>query len=159
MLYQENSLLRDGLSNSSRGGLPQNQPPLSEKLSTMLSDKGPICPVYELSEEQIGVIRTKAMSIGNFAALCMREMFTVEERTAPNTCISGKRGTFKLDYTGERIQKIYQYVLKTFSIKENELQTTIKKCNMSMDHANRDLRRDLGYGKAIQLDINLTGSY
>ena len=136
-----------------------NQPPLSKKNSTMLSDKGPICPVYELSEEQIGVIRTKAMSIGNFAALCMREMFTIEERTVPNTCISGKRGTFKLDYTGERIQKIYQYVLQTFSIKENAMKTTIKQCNMSMDQANRDLRRDLGYGKAVQLDMKLTGGH
>ena len=117
---------------------------MSEKRSSfsgnMFSEHGPPHPVYELSEEKLSLLRMKAISVGNFAVLCMRDMFTIEERTAPNTCISGKRGKLKLDYTGKRLEKIHKYVLNAFNVKDNALKSTIKQCNTCMDQANRNIR-------------------
>ena len=127
----------------------ERQAAYPNKAINLLSEKGPLHPVYELSGEQLGNIRIKAISVGNFAALCMREMFTIEERLAPNTCISGMRGKHKLDYSGERLNKIYQYVLEAFAISDHAVKSTIKQCNLCMDHANRNLKSSITRRTAI----------
>ena len=133
-LDEESSEYNEGASGST------GRRSVNEKLAKKLPEEGPPHPVYELSDKELAFLRMKAISVGNFAVLCMRRMFTVEERTAANTCISGKRRKIRLDITGERLNKIYQYVLKGFAIPENGTQNAIKQCNMCMDQANRNFR-------------------
>ena len=118
----------------------EKQAAYPNKAINLLSEKGPLHSVYELSGEQLSNIRIKAISVGNFAVLCMREMFTIEKRLAPNTCISGMKGKHELDHSSERLDKIYQYVLEAFAISDHAVNSTIKPCNICMDKGNSNLK-------------------
>ena len=115
--------------------------PPGMEMTTNLQLGGPELPVFELSDSLLQFMKLKAKSSSNFAVLCMREMFTLEERK--NSNISGTRGKFKLDPNGQRLDTIISYVMKVYNITESERFRYRKQCFLTMDQANRNLRSQI----------------
>ena len=114
------------------------QLPPGMEMTSKLQLEGPESPVFELADSLLRFLKVKASSMGNFAVLCMREMFTIEERK--NSNISGKRGKCKLDPSGQRLDTIISYVMKIYNIPESKRIPARKQCYLTMDQANRNLR-------------------
>ena len=92
----------------------------------------------ELTEAQINIIKATAPSRKNFAVRCMRRMFSEEDRRSAN--IGGQRGRPKLDPTGERLSRIYDYVMSCYEVPEEDRIPLWKECHLAMDVANRNFR-------------------
>ena len=95
-------------------------------------------PQYHLNQTTLLSFRNRATSRRNFAVMCMRVMFTEEERVHTN--ISGLKGRAKLDPTGERLEKIYQYVMSMYDVPQTHETIARRECHLAMDEANRKFR-------------------
>ena len=103
-------------------------------------------PVREIPESRLITLLEKSVSQRNFAVLCMRELFTEEERV--NATISGERGNRKLDPSGERLKLIYKYLMQTCRPGNDNPQTIWEDCQTAMNKANiylRSTRTDINY--------------
>ena len=94
----------------------------------------------DLSEPQLNYFKLQATSRKNFAVLCMRKMFSEDERRCGN--VAGQRGKLKLDPTGERLSKICSYVSAFYDVSEEDRMAVWRECRNAMDVANRNFRNN-----------------
>ena len=95
--------------------------------------------VEEIPQQKLVELRIKALSQKNFAVLCMREIFTEEERA--NSNFSGNRGRKKLDPSGKRLRLIFKYIMDTYHVAEVDQANVWRDCQQAMNDANVYLRR------------------
>ena len=126
-------------------GVPQyadedDTPPVCGPLTRRTKqEEGPAAPVMRLSMGKVRVVSSRATSVGNFAVLCMREMFTVNERKEGN--VAGSKGRSPLDPTGHRLSQIYAYAIDVYKVSDADRMKALKICQCAMDQANRNLRK------------------
>ena len=95
--------------------------------------------VHELPAEELNLLRQKATSLKNFAVLCMRKMFSEEERKHRN--IGGQRGKPMLDPSGDRLRRIYAYLMTTYDVPQADQRALWRDCEVAIDVANRGFRK------------------
>ena len=98
--------------------------------------------MHTIPRNRLSVLFEKAVSLRNFAVLCMREMFTDQERVG--STVTGKRQKHdkrKLDPTGSRLQLIYNYVMQMYKIPNNERHIVWGECKLAIKDANLYLER------------------
>ena len=137
-------------------GLPTRRLNTSDHVDSSYSEPG---QMHTIPRNRLSVLFEKAVSQRNFAVLCMREMFTDQERvgsTVTGKC-SYKR---KLDPTGRRLQLIYNYVMQMYNIPNKQRHIVWTECQLAMTNANLYLKRTINEANSMPnlIDATFTAS-
>ena len=92
-----------------------------------------------ISETRLKNLHMKAVSQRNFAVLCMRELFSESERRNTNIC--GHKGKAMLDPSGERLKRIYHYVINMYNVQRDDCMKVWRECQQALNVANLYLNR------------------
>ena len=111
--------------------------------------------MYTIPRDRLYILRKKAVSQKNFAVLCMRELFTEEERVGSTVTdkysYAGRKR--RLDPTGRRLQLIYNYVMQMYNVPVEDRQTVWEDCKLGFYSANVYLKRTINETNVIMSNL------